>query len=761
MRSTFSARWALSALLLSCALAHAQNGAWQDLGPGPSTGGQVEGIVNGEVVGAVNALAPHPTNADILYVGAVNGGIWRTNNATAASPAWVRTTDSLISQSILSLELDPTDASAQTLLAGIGRNSSLSSIGGSASGLLRTTNGGTNWTVLAGTGVSVAGREVRGVAARGAVLVAATNSGLLRSTDTGATYVLISGLAGSGLPTGNNTDLAADPLTPDRLYAPVVDGAARGIYRSDNRGETWAKVSDAAVDTPMAAAVTRARLSVGRAGQVFLVLVTSGRVSHVFRSADGASAWETLGIPTTAEQNGVVFGANAGGQGGTHLSISADALNSNVVYIGGDRQPYFGEGVSGSSQFFPNSIGANDYSGRLFRGELGAATVWRPLTHSGTSNNSAPHADSRDMALDAAGNILETDDGGVYKRLQPDSAAGSWLSLNGSLQSTEYHSLSYDAVSDRVVGGAQDTGTTEQTNAITKVFRSVSTGDGGDTAVNDIGSTTQSVRYTSFQGLQQLRRRTVDVNNVVISTAFPARTPLSGSPAPTGQFYSPIATNAAGGPRLIIGGGNGVYESLDQGDTVTQISTQVINQIRGSPLVYGTTGNPDFLYFGSVNSLYLRTTSGGTISSLAALPISASIVDVAIDPATARGLGATTLFALTGANVFISSNTGVAFSSVTGNLITGFSPGTLRSMAFIPGADSALAVSTDRGVYLSRQSTGYSVWAKFGSGLPNVPGFQLEYDVTDNVLVLGTLGRGAWKLSNPLSNEILFANGFE
>ena len=40
------------------------------------------------MTGGIQAIAPHPTNADILYVGAVNGGVWKTNNATAASPTW-------------------------------------------------------------------------------------------------------------------------------------------------------------------------------------------------------------------------------------------------------------------------------------------------------------------------------------------------------------------------------------------------------------------------------------------------------------------------------------------------------------------------------------------------------------------------------------------------------------------------------------------------------------------------------------------------
>ena len=91
---------------------------WTPQGPAPTRQGQVEGIVNGEVAGAVNAVAPHPTDANIVYIAAVNGGIWKSTNAMAVTPTWVRQTDFQASLTMGALEFDPTDASNQTLLAG-------------------------------------------------------------------------------------------------------------------------------------------------------------------------------------------------------------------------------------------------------------------------------------------------------------------------------------------------------------------------------------------------------------------------------------------------------------------------------------------------------------------------------------------------------------------------------------------------------------------------------------------------------------------
>jgi len=753
-------RWIAVFTLLPMWVVAQTGGTWEDLGPAPATGGQVEGITNREVAGAVNTLAAHPTNTDILYAGAVNGGIWRTTNATNASPTWTRLTDNQASLSIGAIEFDPTDASRQTLLAGTARTSSLGSIGGELIGLLRTIDGGNSWTVLAGTGVTLAGRNVRGVAARGATLVVATNGGLFRSVNTGTSFVQISGGGGTGLPNGNTNDLAADPSNNAVLYTTVVlSGADAGVYRSTDTGATWSRASNTTMDTAISGA-TRARVVVGNSSQVFVAVIRSGRLANVFRSPDGTSGWTDLGVPLTTEAGGVTIGAHPGGQGSIHFSMAADPVNTNVVYVAGDRQPYSGEG-NNTNVFFPNSIGANDYSGRSFRGESGGAPVWRPLTHNGTANNSSPHADSRDMVFAANGDLFESDDGGVYRRTQPNATTGTWLSANGNLQTTEFHSFAYDRVSNRVLGGTQDTGTQDEDNTALKRFRSVSTGDGGDVTVNDTSSATTSTRYGSFQNLGSFRRRTVNASNVVQSTAFPALAPTDGN-AMTHQFYSPVITNSVNGARLIFGGNNGVFESLNQGDTITRLSTQRINAIVGTPIVYGIPGNEDLLFFGVASGTHIRTANAGAITALATLP--STVLDVDMDPSVnpvGGDSGNGRLFALTGSQVFRSTNTGVSYGDVTGNLITGFSPGALRTLLFVPDSDAALVVGTDRGVFVSRASTGFATWQRLGTDLPNVPVFELDYDAPDDVLVAGTMGRGAWRLPRPLSGDRLFANGFE
>src|SRR5438067_952866 len=79
---------------------------WVEQGPGPILGGLVEGLPT--VTGAVEAIATDSHNADVVFVGAVNGGVWKTTNATAASPNWIPLTDfQLPGISINSLAISP------------------------------------------------------------------------------------------------------------------------------------------------------------------------------------------------------------------------------------------------------------------------------------------------------------------------------------------------------------------------------------------------------------------------------------------------------------------------------------------------------------------------------------------------------------------------------------------------------------------------------------------------------------------------------
>ena len=770
--------WAASGEVEDHLVNLAAPGVWQSVGPAGATDGQVENIPGRPVSGAVHTVIAHPTNADILYIGATNGGVWRTLNATSASPNWQPLTDDLPSLSIGALHLDLSDPTSQTILAGSGRYSSFGRRGGDRIGLIRSTDGGDSWNVLDGGGV-MRGRNVSGIHARGDTIVASVNVadsftfaniGIFRSTDGGLTFNQISSGNGSatGLPGGASYDLVSDPQDDSVLYTSTVFsdivGGQNGIYKSSDTGATWTKVSNPAIDTLLGNQTSNLEMATGSGGVVYATIINSGNPTGLFRSGDAGLTWTPMDLPRTNE-GGTDVGLNprgqkgpgaegtapeiAGGQGSIHFAIVVDPNDPNRLYVGGDRQPR----TNGDTGGFPNSIGARDFTGRLFRGDATAPTgsQWEHLTHSntlgaaggGTASSSAPHADSREMTFDANGTLIEVDDGGIYRRTSPTDNTGDWFSLIGNLQVTEAHDVAYDTISNIVITGNQDTGTTEQMFEGSEAFRSVSTADGGDVAVDTISLAGQnrSIRYSSFQNLGSFRARVLDANNNVIRTTFPSLEEINGSPDFDPQFVTPVELNAVDPTRILFGGDNGLYESFDAGDTIDRIASDIQSN---SAIAYGgTTGgvsNLDVVYAGDNDGdVHIRTS--GTSGFIATDPDpgdSSAIVDLEVDPSDWQNA-----YSIDSNQVFATGNAGTSWSDVTGNLLA-LSDGLLRSMQYINGVVDAIAVGTDVGVFTSLV-TSLGVWFEIGDALPNAPAFDLDYDAADDVLVVGTLGRGAFR----------------
>ncbi|MEO7917744.1 MAG: hypothetical protein ABIR16_08885 [Dokdonella sp.] len=686
-------------------------GTWIERGPSPTQGAQVAVPPDNEVSGAVHAIAAHPSNANILYAGSVNGGIWRTNDATAAKPTWVPQTDQLPSQSIGALAFDPLDATSNTLLAGTGRWSNFGQRGDDEIGLYRTTNGGVSWTVLGAP--TLVGQKMIAVAARGPLLYAAsTTGGLYRSVNTGNNFTLASGTG--GLPAGGMFDLVGTAATPTRLYA-AVRGTAPTVFRSDDSGTTWTNVT--AGIGGLGSNTNALRLSVGAGGVVYAAVVNSSVLAAVARSVDLGVTWTAMDVPAV----------HPGSQGATNTAIVADPANANVVYISGDR------------------ISASPFTGNVQRGNaslpLGSQFT---ITHGSGGGGTSPHADSRAMAFDANGNLLQSDDGGIYRRTSPSTSSGTWGSVIGNLSVSETHDLDYDRVANVILIGTQDNGMHQQASASNPTWNWINSGDGGDAAIDDrtlVGA--GSYRYLSSQNLGGLRRVRYNAANTQV-----ANTSLFTISDP--QFVTPMEVNVADSTRMLIGGTNAIYESND-------ITTAAPSRVSlGTPganrnaMAYGSLVDPEAAYVGKNAAVYKRV--GAVFVVTTALPAGANtITDVAMDPNNPLRV-----YAIDDNQVFRSQDGGATWVDVTGNLPS-ISSNDYRTIEYIsdPAGDK-VALGTRSGVFVANALS--SSWLLLGLGLPDVLVFDLRYIPSQHLLIAGTLGRGVWSFA---VGDRLFANGFD
>ncbi|MHC5114081.1 MAG: hypothetical protein ACYTGP_06600 [Planctomycetota bacterium] len=796
-------------------------GVWSFQGPAPIINGQVTNISpNDEVSGALHTVVAHPTDPEILWIGSVGGGIWRTMDAQSATPTWTPLTDNFPALSIGALEMDP--ANSNILVAGIGRFSSFGRFGGLLNGLLRTTNGGNTWTQL--TDPLLIGENIGGVAINGSTIVAASNGffgtgRVMRSTNNGASFVTISGT--NGLPNGDVLFLEQHPGNPAILYASVED---TGIYRSTDTGLNWTDITTG--DPSIGPIITNpgnnnTEMAVAPNGRVYASVLVNGQTRFVGHNpGDGSNAWTVMDIPgvigtngggvddatnatpivitTDADHdlntgdrvtiagvmgntaaNGIFFitvtgdmtfqllgssgngayvasggdswtevdGLNPrekpGAQGAIHYSMVVDPSDSNIVYMGGDRQ----------DSPFPNFIGANDFSGNLWRGDATIAAngaipspQWDHLTDDtgigaipggGTAGGSAPHADSRHMVFDANGDIIEVDDGGVYRRTSPGDNTGDWFSINGNLGVSEGHDVAFDTVSDISLTGNQDTGTPEQTAPGSLTWDSVSTADGGDVAVDTTSAAPNTIRYSSTQNLGGFRYREFDSTNTQIGgTVFPALTVTGGGADLVPQFVTPVEVNVIDGNRLIIGGSNSTYESLDRGATIAEIGPGIgVNRVAvayGGAM--GGVDNEGILYVGSGAEVFVRLTDAPAAMNPTGYP-GGTVRAVVLDPTDWR-----VAFAASDSSIYATTDAGGTWDNVTGD----FPSTTIRALEFRPTGDVVFVAARDGVFAMSAANPG--VWLEVGLGLPNSPAHDLDYDATDDLLVASTMGRSAWAI---------------
>ena len=724
---------------------------WVEQGPGPTLGGQAEGLLNNPVSGAVNAIAVSPRDRDVVYVGTVNGGIWKTTNASAVNPTWIPLTDRrLPALSINSLAISPVHPN--TLFAGTGSTSSLSSLGSPGFGVARSTNGGKSWQVLAST--TFAGRPINSIvpaAYDGNVVLAATlrvGGGVFRSADKGESFVRVSGASGSGLPAGGVSSLVGSRFDPDAFYAALPaafgGGSSAGVYRSDDGGVTWSPVNSGLAGL---SGSTRILLSVHATTDeevVYAAVISSGKLSGVFRSPDGTT-WTAMGVPSPE-----IF---PGGQGSIHGAIMAHPTDRNVVFIAGDRQA------------LPNPNGCSNFSGNIFRGDASQlpGNPWQSVVCNG-AHGTSPHADARALVFDVTGNLLHACDGGLYRLVDPNNVANvrQWVSINGDIRPTEFHSVAYDPLSRIVFGGTQDTGTTIQSAPGEFTWMELIQGDGGNVAVDhdQTAHPGTTIRYTSFQQFGGFNRTIWDAANNRVSGAIGVRLRITSgagigqtlfSTFDSPQFYQPFVLNAIDPSRMLIGTTN-IYESMDRGDSLANLGSVMFligDGIGASPMAYGgrLTGAPapDVFYVGAGSTIRHRVTLGGPITTLSTYPggIARSLV---INPQNYQQV-----FVLDSlSRVWGSFDQGASWVNLTANLPT--LSNDVRVLEIFGGSSDprhvVLIAGGAGGVFKMREPGPERTWSVLGKKLPHGFVLDLHYDSTDNLLVAGILGRGAWTLPN-------------
>ncbi len=257
---------------------------WSPTGPAPVSNAFGAFGANPQAVsGREAAIAVDPTDSNTFYVAAAGGGVWKT---TDGGSSYTALTDFLGDTAMGSIAVAPGDRN--TLYAGTGE-ANFSGDCKYGIGLLKSTDGGTSWSVIPGPGNAF----VRNAISK--IVVDPTNAktvylttaqvvngvfgpwGVWKTTDGGASWVntstSASAIAAGMTTTDSYTSLAIDPSSPQTLYVAIgnpygppdasglnLPEPANGVYKTTDGGATYTKLAGGLPDP--SAGVTVGRISI-------------------------------------------------------------------------------------------------------------------------------------------------------------------------------------------------------------------------------------------------------------------------------------------------------------------------------------------------------------------------------------------------------------------------------------------------------------------------------------------------------------------
>ena len=288
--------------------------------------------------GRTRAAAGVPTQPNVFYIGAVNGGVWKSDDY---GRTWNPIFDAQPTQSIGAIAVAPSDPNIVYVASGEGLHRPDLSVG---NGIYRSADGGNTWKHLgleAGQQIPALVVDPRDpnrlfAAVLGNPYGPSAERGIFRSLDGGVSWQKV-------LYKDDNTggsDIALDPSHPEVLYAALwearegpwednnlLQGTGGGLFKSTDGGDTWKQLTNG---LPTNLVQVNVALAPSRPSRIYASVGTSEKGDYesgaglaVYRSDDGGESWARI---TEDPRPAMRIG------GGDLSVLRVDPANPDVVY---------------------------------------------------------------------------------------------------------------------------------------------------------------------------------------------------------------------------------------------------------------------------------------------------------------------------------------------------------------------------------------------------------------------------------------------
>lgn len=530
---------------------------WSSLGPFDSPGGY-----NG--LGRINVVREHPTNSNIIYIGAASGGFWYTTNG---GTSWQTTTDDIGSLGITDICIHPSNPNTIFIATGDGDAGDTKSIG-----VLKSTNGGLSWTQ---TGLNWQQSNQYTISrmlinpSNPNIMYVGGSFGVMKTTDGGNSWSTV-------FSTISIKDMEFKPDNPSVIYA-----AGSAVYRTTNDGANWSLLSNG-----IPTSTRRIALGVTPANANY-VYALAGNFSNgfmgLYRSTDGGDSWTTQS--TTPNLLGWSYDGNdSGGQAWYDLCIAVDQTNPNIVYSGG----------------------VNIWK------STNAGVNWSCIAHWWGDRTNEVHADHHDLwFVPGTNRLYNGNDGGIY-RTTNGGASFDWL--GSGLVITQFYRIGAAQTNANVwIGGSQDNGTK---NFVNSNWDDVIGGDGMECLIDH--STTQYQYGSLYYGQIQMSS---DNGQSFWDWVWPSMFGESGA------WVTPYVMHPTNNQTIYVGYRD-VWKTTNRGSSWTKISSfggSTLNVLNTDPdnanyIVASTGANFWLTTNGGTNWVSRTKPSGNTLTSVDFVP---------------------------------------------------------------------------------------------------------------------------------------------
>jgi photosystem II stability/assembly factor-like uncharacterized protein len=706
----------------------------------------------GGVSGRVTSLAIDRRNqAPVLYVGTAFGGLWKTDDLTAATPHFVPLGDNLWpSLAVGSIAVDTSRPAGQPPIIYVGTgeaNDSLDSYYGI--GILKSPDGGNSWSLSTGAGTLVplsspslfnpdgpfVGAAISKIVVDSTnpqhVLIAVSSS-FLGATKSPATAIFESLNGGDkwmpisledGTSAYNCSDLIYDPAR--KAFYAAIQG--RGIYRLGPGDTSWKALTSPFGGTPVndlnfsrASLATRVN---GDQSTIYMI-VSAG----FFRENDPKNY--NLSRPT-ANDTGVVQTSDGGASWG-HVPAPDQVFGNQGFYDQWIVAP------PGNQKLLAGGID-------IWRADFASDPSWTNVSRAyeyGDAvlhSNRHIHPDQHAIVFLDDRNWVVGNDGGIWRTTDEGD---TWINLNTDISSIQFMSVTpLRRPAQGYLGGSQDNGTALTGNAAGE-WATTLTGDGGFTSDNP----GLSGQYFTERFSVSLCRS--DDSGATWKTVVDTSKVNEAQP-----FYVPYKLLRIQATEILLGTrrvwlGPAVPASAGAGwHPISPLLTR-------NGFIQGIASAPN-----SPQTVYVTTSDGHVFVTLNVhapspqwSPIKKSLPDdrpysaIAVDPRSAK-VAYLAVQGFGSGHLFRTDNGGGSWHDVTPTYLMNGHPIQVdtpaNSILIDPDFPADVYLATDIGVFVSGDKG--STWQPYGVGLPRTAVLELKIDAHRKI-VAATHGRGAWTI---------------